>query len=430
MLIFVLGAAIISASGESWLEGWSHRKPITLTEQSGATLTDYQVKLEISYESGMESDFSDLRFTDEDGITGLSYWIEEYTGSSSATVWVKAAEISAGSDKTIYMYYGNPSVGSTSEGDTTFEFFDVSGIKAFWHMDEPSWSGASMEVKDETGNFDGTTKNGANTIAGGKFKRAGSFDGTNDYIDTGINTNNEYAINDDMTWSVWVKTMYTGDQYPIAVWDAIKGIAYLQLNNGVISARTSNKRNGYCLIGQTTYPDIDDGNWHHIIAGIDVTNGDVKIDIDGESQTVTLIRNQDVSGASYSKPWMIGKYSNLYFHGSIDELMFYNRILSASETSGIYNNYMEKMGSYYNIRKYADSEPTYSIGGEETVTTTTTLPTCSLGAECSSCVGWVTMDVNHYMCTGPYDTCVRDNNYNSKYDQICCTGTVQGITPL
>ncbi len=52
------------------------------------------------------------------------------------------------------------------------------------------------------------------------------------------------------------------------------------------------------------------------------------------------------------------------FNGTIDEVRFYNRALSASEIQTIYNNYMEKMGSYYNVRKYASPEPTTSVGEE------------------------------------------------------------------
>jgi len=39
--------------------------------------------------------------------------------------------------------------------------------------------------------------------------------------------------------------------------------------------------------------------------------------------------------------------------------------LSAEEISTIYNNYMEKMGSYYNVRKYVAAAPTYELGTEE-----------------------------------------------------------------
>ncbi len=67
----------------------------------------------------MKQDFSDLRFTMEDGETELSYWIESYVAGISAKVWVKTdlpvQELS------LYMYYGNPLSSTTSRWSTTME---------------------------------------------------------------------------------------------------------------------------------------------------------------------------------------------------------------------------------------------------------------------------------------------------------------------
>jgi len=123
-VILLFSSGILTAQESSWLDGWDLRKEITITEISGNALTDYQVKIEVGYEPQMKSDFSDLRFTDSDGITLLNYWIEEYTEESSATVWVKVPEIPASGVKKIYMYYGNSGAASLSDGDAVFEFFD------------------------------------------------------------------------------------------------------------------------------------------------------------------------------------------------------------------------------------------------------------------------------------------------------------------
>lgn len=106
-----------------WLTGWGYRKMITITETSGNTLTDYQIKLDVSYDSDMKPDFSDLRFTKDDKVTELNYWIEEYTPFSRATIWVKVPSIPT-TGTTIYVYYGNAGAISNSSGVNTFEFFD------------------------------------------------------------------------------------------------------------------------------------------------------------------------------------------------------------------------------------------------------------------------------------------------------------------
>ena len=110
------------SGGGNWLSGYGFRKPITLNN-SGSELTDYQVKIDVTYDSDMQADFKDLRFTSGDGITELKYWIESKIDSTSAVVWVKVSSILNG-DSNIYLYYGNESVNSDSNGNNVFEFFD------------------------------------------------------------------------------------------------------------------------------------------------------------------------------------------------------------------------------------------------------------------------------------------------------------------
>lgn len=116
------GLIPVSAAGESWLSGYGYRK--TVTVNSASVLSNYQIKLTVPYvTSKMNADFSDLRFTSSDGATELSYWIESYTASTSAIIWVKVPSIDSG-DNTIYIYYGKNSATTASNGDNTFDFFD------------------------------------------------------------------------------------------------------------------------------------------------------------------------------------------------------------------------------------------------------------------------------------------------------------------
>jgi len=113
----------------SWLSGWTYRRAVTITEQSGSTLTDYQVRIELNSSnfdfSKANTDGSDIRFTEDDGTTLLNYWIEKWDDANEeAVIWVKVPSIPANSDVTIYMYYGNPSAVSESDPEAVFEFFD------------------------------------------------------------------------------------------------------------------------------------------------------------------------------------------------------------------------------------------------------------------------------------------------------------------
>jgi len=115
---FSTGAAV--AVGPT---NYLRRTPITITNSSGGALTDYQISLNVNYDSDMKSDFSDLAFTASDGSTVLSYWIESYSSSTSAVVWVKVNSLATGAN-TIYMYYKNPSAVTASNPDSTFILYD------------------------------------------------------------------------------------------------------------------------------------------------------------------------------------------------------------------------------------------------------------------------------------------------------------------
>lgn len=117
-----------------WLMGWTFRKAHKVLGSSGAGV-NYQIRLTIYFGSGTDNidnvylssacqtDFDDIRFTDDDGMTELSYWREEFTDSVSAIFWVKVLD-NLDTNQTIYLYYGNPTADSNSNGDSTFIFFD------------------------------------------------------------------------------------------------------------------------------------------------------------------------------------------------------------------------------------------------------------------------------------------------------------------
>ena len=114
--------------GEAWLSGWQYRKEITITEQSGSTLTDYPVLLTIDTaslisEGKMRSDCGDIRFTDEND-TLLTYYLESACNTANTKIWVKVPSIPASSSTTIYMYYGNSEAESASDIHGKWNIYD------------------------------------------------------------------------------------------------------------------------------------------------------------------------------------------------------------------------------------------------------------------------------------------------------------------
>ena len=108
----------------STVSQFTRRKTITVTTGGTSTPVNYQVKLTIAYETEMQADFDDIRFNTLSGGY-IDYWIESYTASTTATVWVELPDTitDPGSD-TIWMYYGNDGLSDGGNGDDVFEFFD------------------------------------------------------------------------------------------------------------------------------------------------------------------------------------------------------------------------------------------------------------------------------------------------------------------
>ncbi|NWF96781.1 MAG: DUF2341 domain-containing protein [Candidatus Thorarchaeota archaeon] len=126
-------------SGEEakMLSSWQYRKSHLIIHGSGSgeAVVNYPVRIVVNYGSGTDSgenvylnsraqtDFDDIRFTDADGYTLLDHWRQSYTESSRAVFWVEIKG-SLDRDRTIYIYYGNPSAVSASTGSSVFDFFD------------------------------------------------------------------------------------------------------------------------------------------------------------------------------------------------------------------------------------------------------------------------------------------------------------------
>ena len=107
---------------------FKYRRKITITEQSGEDLTDYQVCIELDSSnfdfSHAQSDGSDIRFTDGNGSL-LCHWIENWdVDNERAKIWIKIPSLPANSVEEIYMYYGNSEITDASSGDDVFDFFD------------------------------------------------------------------------------------------------------------------------------------------------------------------------------------------------------------------------------------------------------------------------------------------------------------------
>lgn len=142
-----------------WLDGWQYRKAVTIDNtQSVRSLADFQVSVEVDTQDliaaqKMQSDCRDIRFTNGDGTTILSHYIEGGTNTTNTKIWVRVPFIAASSNKTIYMYYGNSSKLIAEPGS----FFPLSDASIVLEKSDSGFDSSSVHtlsvVENESGKY-------------------------------------------------------------------------------------------------------------------------------------------------------------------------------------------------------------------------------------------------------------------------------------
>lgn len=111
-------------NSEWYDQNWTKRKRVTVTNADPTTYTNAAIKLTVTHDGDMQTDFDDLRFTSTDGTTLVNHFIESYTASTEAVVWVEIPSFAASANTEVYMYYGNGAV-SDASATGTFNFIDT-----------------------------------------------------------------------------------------------------------------------------------------------------------------------------------------------------------------------------------------------------------------------------------------------------------------
>jgi len=160
-------------------------------------------------------------------------------------------------------------------------------LVAQWKMNETSWNGTSGEVRDSSGQIltNHGTAYGCAPSADGLFNNAGSFDGTDDYIDCGSNESLEGTT---ATIQAWVKRASV-DSRDVIISDNKTSEAdedhFLRWEIGADDRLA-------VIFGDETYPSvtkystglIDDTNWHHVAVVRDDSVKTITFYVDGEEE--------------------------------------------------------------------------------------------------------------------------------------------------
>lgn len=267
-----LGSGSYATSG---LSGWSKRKVVTADNSGGSAQTDFQVKVDVTYDADMQADFDDIRFTANDGTTELDYFLESYTASTSAVFWVEVPSVAADTTTTFLMQYGNGAVSTTSSGSDTFIFFDDFetftgwsdyGTGTFSQSSDFAYQGTYSGIKDTANDPNGGTKAIGSTVgrdvmfeffayrdsgySGGATTRLGIEDDSYNGYSLNVNHGGEVVQVDKRTAGAGSANNST------AIGDSLKDawfIGQLEFDNSSVTARVLDT--SYSSYASTSYSD-------------------------------------------------------------------------------------------------------------------------------------------------------------------------------
>lgn len=252
---------------------------------------------------------------------------------------------------------------STTDANDTYSFFNDSLV--FWMpLDDVNASGDPTDISLQGNN--GTVIQNATQADSGRFGKGFIFDGNGDYVDCGNDTSLDIDTN--LTISLWFKLneswngTSSGRNGLIARSDATQAEGDATKNDwGIILVDNDNGKMRFMTFGgntQTARDNWTSGVWYHIVV----------VHVSSSNNTIYVQGVEDNDGGDYSAGAIDGTINNnltvgraefvehIYLNGTIDDVMIFNRSLSANEVRALYNS------SEYSLeRNLSDlSEETYS----------------------------------------------------------------------
>ncbi len=222
---------ISTLSAQGWFNvNWQYRVPVTITNTEGE-LTNFQVQVNLgpSFDWGNTlAGGADIRFTSDNGLSEIDFWIESWNSGTSASIWVEVPTVDASpATTTIFMYYCNSGASSASDGFDTFDFFDDFNSELLDEGVERRWqaSGGTWSVQLDT-QQDGTTGYVAEGIAGAEYRiLKSSFTGS-DYVLEGYGKQTAGR-----TWGFGIRTTDVTHTYSLNLYEDLDGSNNIYLYN-------------------------------------------------------------------------------------------------------------------------------------------------------------------------------------------------------
>ncbi len=211
------------------------------------------------------------------------------------------------------------------------------GLVDHWTFDSATEPGADSAGSNNAG----TLQNGASRTTTAKIGAGAlSLDGSDDYMSV-INDLSSTPLGGTGSLAFWIKTTQTGDD-TMRQAPGVTGVESAGDGNDIFWGWLDASGRIGITVGdgaaaKSTSP-VNDNNWHHVVLTRSSSTGNVEVYVDG-------VYN---SYAVSAKPSMINSFSGIgmirdtggsheYLSGTLDDVRVYNRVLSASDVTELYN---------------------------------------------------------------------------------------------
>ncbi|MHB0865703.1 MAG: LamG domain-containing protein [Minisyncoccota bacterium] len=233
------------------------------------------------------------------------------------------------------------------------------GLVGWWTFDGGNISGTTVVDSSGTGN-NAALVNGP-TPAIGKLGQAFSFNGTNQYVNAGDPANGslDFGSGQSFSLSFWFKT---NDDATNQSWPG-----FISKEDSNVSPRTgyncylSSSQGTYNKLGCETFVSgtqdavissmtVNDNVWHHAVFVRDVSGSSMKLYVDGALNNSSALSSTGSTSNSVNLVFALRNVgsppSSVFLQTTLDDVRIFNRALSASEVTQMYN---AGSGSHINV---------------------------------------------------------------------------------
>ena len=323
-------------------------------------LSSSQYRITISSTDAYNGDVEDETYTNLSGITSLRYFVivnaNDYTISGSLVGYIDDLKFYNGvtSVATTTQRPTNVQVGSRFEETDTRKMYhyepslSLTGLKAYYKFDNASGNlvNQAASVGSSSSNSVDMVNTNVTLNETGLFGKSYLYSATDTSNDGSASTNWEFTYGDGAAFTVvcWYKQTGASEAEQCPIFDTSdsgNGLGSLLKVNGSngnrqVTCKTHNGSASETISTATgTFP--SDTNWH-FIAMRTTLGGAVKFTIDG-STTATTSSNNGTDGTSHNRMGIgnIYRSTSIACRGNLDELSFWDRILTDAEITSLYN---------------------------------------------------------------------------------------------